>query len=297
MCGIERTNVLKSFFFRILCGFFLGISVFAPGVSGSVIAVMMGIYDRLLTVVSNPLRNKKKNIIYLFPMGIGAVISAILFFLVFNYLFDTYKLATYLLFMGLIAGNLPVVFKDACADGFKKHYIIAILVSFGIALTVGILRANAPEAQEGATFNLIYLGLSGAVAGIASMIPGMSISMILMVFGVYEYLLNAPERMDIPAVAVTAVCFIVAMIAFSRLTKFVLRRYHNFAYFMVFGFMCGSLVGIYLGLPEVDPNFNWFIGVLMILIGLGISASFVFLGKRFNVEEKEDPDEAALQRK
>jgi len=285
---------MKNFFYRIFCGFFLGISIFAPGVSGSVMAVMMGIYNRLIDIVSNPFKNLKKNIIYLFPMGIGGLLSFIMFVVGFSYLFETYETATRLVFIGLIAGNLPVVFKDANKSGFKPRYAIGIASAFALAVGVGVIRMMMPEAVMGVemSVNFIYYAISAVVAGIASMIPGMSISMILMVFGVYDRLMlsakaliTAPNMYEFALMGIVGICFIAAMVVFSNFTKYILRRYHGFAYFMVFGFMCGSLVSIFLKLPKDEPNFNWFVGAIMLLIGMGISSLFVFLGKKFNKNE------------
>ena len=66
---------MKKFLYGILCGFCLGISVFAPGISGSVMAIILGIYDKLLDIVANPFRNFKKNLKFLFPMGISIISS------------------------------------------------------------------------------------------------------------------------------------------------------------------------------------------------------------------------------
>lgn len=278
---------MKNFLYRIFCGFFLGISIFAPGVSGSVMAVMMGIYEKLLEIVSNPFKNLKKNIIYLFPMGIGALLSFVCFILIFSYLFETYEKATYLLFMGLIAGNLPIVFKDASKDGIKKRYIIGSIVAFAVAITVGILRLNTGESivTDVAQISLIYLAISGAIAGASSMVPGISISMILMVLGVYNALMMAAKSIDILVIGIVGICFVVAMIAFSNVTKYVFNKFSSLAHFMVFGFMCGSLGSIFLNLPKENINFNWFVGAIMFLIGIGISMMFVMLGKKFNKEE------------
>ena len=290
---------MKDFCYRIFCGFFLGISIFAPGVSGSVMAIMMGIYPRLLGIVSNPFKNLKKNIAYLFPMGIGALISFIFFILVFGYLFETYEKATYLLFIGLMAGNLPVVFKDANQDGFKKRYLFGIIGAFLVTAWVGISVIGA----EDRAISTGYLALSGTVTGAASMVPGMSISMLLMLFGVYEYLMGGAHTMmsafretlsfasfDFAMLlnfAVFGGVFVAGMVAFSNFTKFIFKRYHNFAYFMVFGFMCGCLVGICYRLQFLDnTGFNWLIGALMLALGLSISFLFVYLGKKFNVDEK-----------
>ena len=289
---------MKNFFYRIFCGFFLGLSVFAPGVSGSVMAVMMGIYDQLLTVISNPFKNFKKNVIYLIPLGIGVVLSLVLFILAFEWLFDNYEKATYLLFLGLMAGNLPVVFKGANKEGFKGYFLIGIIIAFAIALAVGIMRYVTPESQASAVTDptFIYLAVCGLVAGVCSMMPGMSISMILITLGIYNYLLHTARaivpafgRHELAVAGVVAGCFIIGMIGFSNVTKRIFDRYSGFANFMVFGFMCGSLASICINLPPSDEKFNWFVGALMLLIGLGISLLFVFLSRKFNVEEKAAP--------
>lgn len=290
---------VKNFLYRIFCGFFLGISIFAPGVSGSVMAVMMGIYDRLLDIVASPLKNVKRNIIYLFPMGIGAVVSFILFIIGFTYLFDAYEKTTYFLFMGLIAGNIPLIFKDASRDGFKRHYLAGTLVAFCIALSIGIIRSQIPETAAGlsdVSVNLPYLGLSSLVAGISSMVPGMSISMILMVFDVYEQILFSVKAFDVLTIAVVGSCFLAGMISFSRITRFFLRRYHNFVYFMVGGFMCGSLISIYL-MPKSNDNFHWTAGIVALIAGLGLSLLFAFLSKKFNTDDLAEPNAKEEQAK
>lgn len=284
---------MNSFVYRILCGFFLGISIFAPGVSGSVIAVMMGIYSRLLDIVANPLKDIKKNVKYLFPMGIGAAISFVLFVLVFSMLFEQYPKGTFLLFIGLIGGNLPVVFKDALSGGFRKRYLIGGAAAFAIAVTLGILNAGGRQATAGtlAAIPLVYLGVSGAVAGVCGMLPGMSISMVLMVFSVYEQLMQGAKSlltMDfaaLPKLALFVACFVAAMVAFSRITKYVLKKHRGLAYSMVFGFMCGSLIGIFLKMLNSSGSIHWLLGVLMAAIGLGISLLFMRLSKKFNTEE------------
>lgn len=277
---------MKQFLYRIVCGFFIGISIFAPGVSGSVMAVIMGIYNTLLEIVSNPFKNLRRNVALLFPMGIGALISLALFVLVFSYLFETYETATYLLFLGLIAGNLPVVYRSASTDGFKRRYALAVLIAFAIAVAMG--SAVSPEAGgRGAALadNLLYLAVCGAVAGVAGIVPGMSVSVMLMVFGVYDHLMLAAKHLDLPVIAATGLGFVLGMVAFSRFVQFIFRRYHNFASFMVFGFICGSLVGIVLQLPPLDPGFHWLTGLLSLAAGLAVSTFFCAMGKKLNLAD------------
>lgn len=275
---------MKSFLYRILCGFCLGISIFAPGISGSIMAIIMGIYDKLLDIVSNPFKNFKDNVKYLIPMGIGAFISLILFILAFDYLFETYEKATYMLFIGLIVGNLPVVYKEARKSAFKWYYVLGTVATFAVALAVGILSAGAEQGQEMLNnTNLLYLGFSGFLAGLTSLVPGMSVSMILIVLGVYDYLIAAAKSLDVVVIAVVGIAFVLAMVATSKLIKFVFAKFGGLAHFMVLGFLVGSVSGIFYTLPKDGSNLA---GVIMLVIGLAISLLFVYLGKKVNVEEK-----------
>jgi putative membrane protein len=117
---------VKKFFYRVFCGFFLGLSIFAPGFSGSVIAIMLGVYQDLVCIVSNPFKRLKQNILFCLPLGIGAAVSAVLFVIAFKFLFGTYEKAAYLLMVGLTAGNLPEILKQIkksrrCEDGIKTY--------------------------------------------------------------------------------------------------------------------------------------------------------------------------------
>ena len=129
----------NNFFYRMLCGAFLGISVIAPGISGSIMAVMMGIYDDLINIISNPFKNFKRNFMYLLPMVLGAVISMLLLIRALDFLFEHYTIPAYLLFMSLIAGSVPTVIDEAREQPKKKRYLIGTTLAFAFALTLGIL--------------------------------------------------------------------------------------------------------------------------------------------------------------
>lgn len=291
----------NNFFYRMLCGAFLGISVIAPGISGSIMAVMMGIYDDLINIISNPFKKFKNNFFYLLPMVLGALISMVLLIKVLDFLFENYTVPAYLLFMSLIAGSVPTVIDEAKQEPIKKKYFIGTVLAFAFALTIGILgKSNVAVGVETAnTASLtmkIYLPVCGGIAGMMSMVPGMSISMLLMMFGIYEPLLNlatglmSPDRWFSSAwfgegitVATVVAAFLIGMVLFSNITKTVFKKYHSLGFLMVLGFMSGSIVSIFPGLPK--GLLNWILSIVAIAIGLSISYLFKVLGKKFNVEE------------
>lgn len=277
----------KRFFYRLFCGFFIGISIIAPGVSGSIMAVMMGIYDRLIDIISNPFKSFKKNVIYLFPMGIGAVLSIVLFIQIFNWMFEYLTIPAYLLFMGLIGGSLKDVFNEANKGKMKKRYIIAIVIAILFAAAVGMLT-HVDVVQNTYSTNPLYFLLCGFIAGIVGMIPGMSVSMILMLLGVYQPMLDAVSKFEIITMLPVAVGFFAGMILLARFIKYLFKRFHSVAYFVVFGFMIGTLISIFPGLPQ--DALSWVLSIVMIAAGVGISVLFQKLGKKFNKsEEQEEP--------
>lgn len=297
-----NNHSIKNFFYRMLCGAFLGISVIAPGISGSIMAVMMGMYDELITVISNPFKNFKKNVIFLLPMGIGALISILALIKALDFLFSNYTVPAYLLFMSLILGSVPTVIEEAKKDTIKKKYYIGTAIAFAFALTIGMLAkfdlAIAVDTTNSlSTAMRIYIPICCFVAGMMSMLPGMSISMLLMMFSIYEPLLALMNDIlpggsyawfshgwysAVLTAVSAAVAFVVGMVLFSNVTKRVLDKYHSLGFLMVLGFMFGSMISVFPGLPS--GALNWVLSVVAVAVGVSVSWLFKVLGKKFNVE-------------
>lgn len=298
---MKNTNTLKNFFYRMLCGAFLGISVIAPGISGSIMAVMMGIYDELITIISNPFKNFKKNVIYLLPMVIGAGASMVLLIQALDFLFENYTVPAYLLFMSLIAGSIPTVIGEAKEGKIKKTYFIGVGCALAFALSIGLLAkmdyvVAVDTTNTASSAMRIYLPICGAISGMMSMVPGMSVSMLLMMFSVYEPLLHlatsilsfenwfTPEWFtSVITVGTVALAFLVGMVLFSNITKRVFEKHRSLAFLMVLGFMSGSIISIFPGLPK--DALNWILSIIAISIGVTISYIFKLLGKKFNVKD------------
>jgi len=278
---------MKHFFYRVFCGFFLGLSVFAPGFSGSVVAIILGIYEDILRIASNPFKKLKENILFCIPLGIGAAASAVLFVIGFKTLFERYEKAAYLLFIGLIFGNLPEIVKRVKKCGFKKRYLIGGGAAFAAALALGLFAVGeAGQASAGLTAGLPILALSGFLAGLAALVPGMSVSMILIIAGVYGQLLFAADgflQLDFTYLlpfGLFGLCALAGLVLASTGIKALFGRYPGLANAMVLGIMGGSLAGLLVrSLHMADENFTWLLGGAMLAAGLGVSMLFVLLGR------------------
>jgi len=288
--------MIKKFLYRILCGFFLGLSLFAPGFSGSTIAIILGVYDDIVEITSNPFKRLKENIIFCIPIGIGAAISAVAFVLSFNMLFEKYKKATYLLFVGLICGNIPAMFSEVKKHKFEIKNIIGGALSFALALIVGILVIDPGNVNStnGATTGYFMWSISGLVVGAFLLVPGMNIPMILILFGVYpDFLLITKSILGFEATYLTQFLMFAAgalagVVLTSHAIKFAFKEYPGTANSISLGFMLGSLISLFItSLMMENINFNWFIGIIMLITGFAISLLLLVLGRKINKSASE----------
>ena len=286
---------MKKFLYRILCGFFLGLSIFAPGFSGSLVAIAMGVYHEFVRVMSNPLKQLKRNIMFCVPIGFGMIVSGIVFVLAFRQLFDSYEKAVYLLFVGLIAGSIPLVFMEVRKIGFKPFYLIGAFVACALAIVIGVFSTETGliSSDTASMADWQGLALGGFAAGVTALIPGMSLSTVLIILGVYSPLIYAAEaliRFDLMyliPIGLFVLCTAVGLMSTAKGIKYVFEKRPGFANTTVLGFQVGSLISIaYQSHFIIDSNFTWTLGGIMLFVGFCISVMFIFLGRVMNKNEE-----------
>ena len=277
------------FLYQVLCGFFLGLSALAPGISGSIVAIMMGIYHDLLQIISNPLKKLKENFFFCLPLGVGIIFSVIAFVIVFSFLFEEYEKATYMLFVGLIVGNLPVVYNATKSYGLRKLNIICGSVAMIAAFTLAVLAINGGHSQDDSILTVSYplIIISGLTAGASLLIPGMSFSVILILMGVYGHLIEISKSLlqgnidYLMPIGIFMLNIVIGLMLASRAIKAAFDKYPAFANTVVLGFIAGSLVGMAVqSLRMDDPGFVWWHGALTLTAGLGLSILFTYLSRK-----------------
>ena len=180
--------MIKSF----LKGIVIGIANIVPGVSGGTMMVSMGIYDKLIHCITHLFSEFKKSVLFLLPIAVGMVfaIAASSFGLV--YLFENFPIQTNLLFVGLILGGLPAIWKKVKGKTMKAGHIIAGILFFAMVVGLAAMGESEGEAAD-LTFgavNVIKLFGVGIIASATMVIPGVSGSMVLMLMGFYNPVLN-----------------------------------------------------------------------------------------------------------
>ena len=173
-------------------GIAIGSGAILPGISSGVICVIFGIYENLLNCVLNFFKNVKQNFKFLFPIVLGIFFGIIIFGNLLKYIFYAYPIQTKFIFIGLILGNVPTLFKEACSKNkFKPYYLIYMLITFAIGVGLVFLENTISSTTSATEYSYFYLILCGFLMSAGVIIPGVSSTLILMLLGVYDaYLIS-----------------------------------------------------------------------------------------------------------
>lgn len=173
---------------NILKGMVIGIANIIPGVSGGTMAVSMGIYDRLIHCLTHLFKEFKESVKFVAPIIIGAGIALVGLSFVITPAFEYFPLQTNCLFIGLIVGGLPAVWKKVKGNSVRLSHIIPFLLFF--ALVIGMAAMGETEGKAAdlsfSLWSVIKLFLVGVLASATMVIPGVSGSMMLLLIGYYN---------------------------------------------------------------------------------------------------------------
>lgn len=228
----------------------MGFADVIPGVSGGTIALITGIYQRLIyglstidfSFIHSFFRGKfregfstvKKIDFNLFvPLGLGISISILFFSRIIKYLLENHSGITFAFFFGLILASAIFLFKKVGKLNFEK-------VTFAIlGLLVAYVIAGATALQVGHSLPIIFL--AGIIAICAMLLPGISGAFILLLLGQYQYMITALHNYSINTILAFITGAVTGLISFSKLINYLLRNLKQFTFVFLVGLMVGSL--------------------------------------------------------
>lgn len=247
---------------NIIKGAIIGIANIIPGVSGGTMAVSMGIYDKLIHCITHLFSEFKKNLQFLIPIFIGACIGLVGLSFVIEYLFDVAPLETNLLFIGLIIGGLPAMWKRVKGNSIKVPHMVACALFF--VLVVGLAAVGSGNGADvviepgiGMAAALFAVGI---IAAATMIIPGVSGSMILLILGFYNPIVSeintfirALLAFDMAALWRGVLIFVpfglgvvAGIFGIAKIIEIVFAKYPLIAYWAIIGLIVASPFAILL---------------------------------------------------
>ena len=296
---------LKEYIVNIINGFCMSLADSVPGVSGGTVAFILGFYDKFITSLDDLFRGswkkKKEAFKYLIKIGIGWMFGLALAVIFLASLFDKYIYEMSSLFIGFIIFAIPIVIKEE-KDSVKGQYKNIIFAILGALLVVIVTYLNR---VAGNTFNIdnfnvgtiVYVFLSAMIAISAMILPGISGSTMLLIFGIYIPIITKAKAffsLDLsvlPILIVFGLGMIFGILFFTKLLRKSLEKKRSATIYAILGMMIASIYSIIMGpttlkVPKELLTFDKF-NILYFIIGGVIILSLEGLKNFLNTKEKE----------
>lgn len=258
-----------NFLSNFIKGLLIGIGAIAPGVSGGALAVVFGLYERITEAIAGNIKDFRKNALFFLPIALGGGIGVLAFSKIMKYLFLHYDVQVRYLFIGLMIGSLPSVFKQANKQGFKKAFILPCVVAFGVVVMAILLENNGINIILETKPGILQLIAYGAIIGIGTIVPGISASFVLMYIGAYQIVITGLSDMDLTLLIPVGLGFVLSIIVFAKLISLLFKRAYGYTYYAVLGFVIGSIIAIFPGTAAF--GYECLISIILFVLGFYLS--------------------------
>lgn len=251
----------------IIKGILIGIGKIIPGVSGAVIAIGLGVYEKSIDIINKCYKASKEELIFILKLIFGFSISLLVFSRIILFFININYMATIFLFAGLIIGSVKSIKKQIT----KKHMLYTY-ISFLLCILLGIISINT---NINTTSDIIYI-IIGFVESITMIIPGISGTAIFMLLGVYDkYLLFISNltilNFHIAQVLYFSIGIILGTILTIKLMNYLFKKNQSFIYSLILGFSISSVFLMMIKCLDNSNLTNYLISCILFVVGLKIS--------------------------
>ncbi len=269
---------MKEKIILLLKGFFIGIANIIPGVSGGTLALTLGIYEELIETVSHIATNLKKKMGFLIPIGLGAVLAILIGSKIIKESLQFFPFATTLFFIGLILGGVPLLTRKVKKEKISGSCVFILILTLLFVLGLSLLKTGS----DGITLSNLGFGgyvllmIIGVIAAATMVIPGVSGSMVLMLLGYYNPIINTIEKLThfknmgecILILVPFGVGVLIGVVAIAKLIEFLLKKYEVKTYYAVLGFVIASILTLFKSIFPIEvEKIEIIVGLLLLVVG------------------------------
>ncbi|PNY23005.1 hypothetical protein ASN88_00006 [Streptococcus parauberis] len=266
---------MGSFLGRLVKGMIIALGFILPGVSGGVLAAILGIYERLINFLAHIRDNFMQNLLYFLPVGIGGIIGIALFSFPVEFLLKHFQVPVLWGFAGAIVGTIPSLLSESTKK--SKRDTVDIIWFIGTFVISGLLLYFLDDIVGTLPVNFITFMLAGILIALGVLVPGLSPSNLLLILGIYSPMLRGFKSLDLLGTFFPiAVGGVIAMVTFSKAMDYALQNYHSRVYHFIIGIVLSSTLLILIpntgsseAISYAGAGFlAW--GMALLLFGLGI---------------------------
>ena len=287
-----------------MLGIFIGLAIIVPGVSGAAVAIIFGLYEKLLYAIGNVFKKFKKCFMFLLPIIIGGIVGIIGGFFGVKQLLNLFPFTVIALFAGLMFGSFPAI-SDQIEDKSRTPlrnilFILGILIPIVFSVISAVSGGTQRSLENLRIYHYIMFIVLGYAIAITQIVPGLSATAFLMIFGYFTPLMNSVGfglLQNIP-VLIVFVCLLVGFIAglltFSKILSGILEKHRTNSFNLIAGLSLGAAITMFFN-PETYavyvswaegglPIVEFICGIILFVAGIFLAYKLVKYERNKNVE-------------
>lgn len=221
-----------------------------PGVSGGTMAIILDIYDKLIIAFNKSLKFDKKSIIFLIICIAGALTGMMTISGCILKLIDTFPVIIQYFFIGAVLGGIPVIYKAAQIKEFSANTILYPFIGVLLVLLIELIPQEAFIKNTEKNITVFFIQMFGGIlSAFALVLPGISLSQMLLMLGLYEPVIFAINNLNIRPILTLSIGLMLGIILFSKIMEYAMNKYPQLTYLIILGFLFGSIKELFPGIP------------------------------------------------
>lgn len=241
---------------RFFKGIIIALGFILPGVSGGVLAAILGLYERLLGFMAHFRQNFKRDFWYFVPVGLGGIVGIALLSAPLEYLLVRWQVIVLWGFAGAIIGTLPALMRTASSQTPRDTadyawFLGTLIISSGLLYFMSELFGTLPA-------NFGGFMVAGGLIALGVLVPGLSPSNLLLILGLFTPMLTGFKNLDLLGVYLPiALGGGLAMILFSKAMDYLIQRFHSRVYHFILGIVVASTLLILIPNPHAAESISY----------------------------------------
>ncbi len=232
-------------------GIIVGGTMLVPGVSGGSMAMILGIYQRLLSSISSFFHDWKHNACFLATFLCGGIIGVVLFANPLLKLIENHRMIMLYFFIGAATGGIPLMLKNAQLGTFQWKYILYLILGILFIIGLNFLPTGLFQQKTGqGGVETILLVIAGIISAVALVLPGISVSYFLLLLGLYDQTIAAITTGNLVFLFSLGIGFLLGVLATTKVLEWIMSSFPQATYLVILGFILGSLAEIFPGIPS-----------------------------------------------
>lgn len=254
---------------NFLKGIVVGLGGVAPGLSGSVLLIIFGLYQQTLDALGTLLVNFRKNVRFLLPLVAGMFLGVLMFSKVLDFFLNNFEVPTRFCFLGLILGTVPLFYREVKKNGFSGKYYVVILLAAVLGTWMFTVNPKAfPQISDPTLLQSVILGVAVAATAI---IPGVDPAVLLSTLGYYEMYVRSLANFDLSVLLPMVLGLAAGAVGISFGMSVLFKRLYTLTFSVIFGVFLSMIPNMLTEQCVLRMDMVSVVSVIVMIIGFGVS--------------------------